>query len=159
METTEALTIPRQRKPRTRMQFRLTWLRQGQPQVIDGHTISGDALCTKTFPSREKAERYVRILTSKEPWREWAPNKGPDDWACCPGTPYDECGCGGYTNAQVRDEKRKDLPPIAWVRIEQRTITATPFELISDTALDTENRIQEPSNHSKEEHEYGTNES
>ena len=99
---------------RTRQQFRLTWNR-------------GETVCAKTFATRAKAERHIRILTADEPWREWAPKKGPDDYVCCRDSVYSECGCGGLTCAQERDEKRKDLPPINWIRIEQRTITSTPF--------------------------------
>lgn len=81
----------------------------------------------KTFGSQEAAERHSRILTSDEPWREWDPEKGPDDYACCSGSRYSECGCRGLTCAQARDKARKDLPPILWIRLEVREITSTPF--------------------------------
>lgn len=90
---------------------------------------------SKTFASRKQAERHVRILTSDEPWREWAPEKGPDDWACCSGGQYTECACGGLTCAEARDKAREHLPPITWIRLEERQITSTPFVAIERKVL------------------------
>lgn len=113
------------KNPRTRTQYRLTWQRGETAPPVDG--IPQFCIKSKSFVSRKGAERYIRILTSAEPWREWAPNKGPEDYACCKGDAYSECGCGGKTNAQVTREARAGLPPIKWIRLEERKITTTPF--------------------------------
>lgn len=117
-------------KTRTRKQYRLTWSRATNAES----GFATPMVKTKNFASIKALERHVRIMTSDEPWREWKTEfEGllPEDYACCPGGPSHECGCGGYTNAEVRDEKRKDLPPILWIKQEVREITSTPFTELS----------------------------
>lgn len=116
---------------RTRRQFRLTWQRAANGDA--GFETPMEK--SKTFASRKQAERHIRILTSAEPWREWAPDDGPEGFVCCPGGAAYECGCGGMTHAEKRDETRKDLPPITWIRIEERQITSTPFVQVEMTVF------------------------
>lgn len=74
------------------------------------------------FRSLKTAQRRIRILTSPEPWREWAPEKEPDDRVCCSGH---ECSCRGLTVAEETAERRKDLPPIESIKLEARTVVTT----------------------------------
>ena len=61
------------------------------------------------------AQRWVGILTSPEPWKflKDTEGKAPDDYYCCDGGTYSECGCGGLTIREWCDGKRKDLAMIA----------------------------------------------
>ena len=117
---------------RTRRQFRLTWQRAANEEA--GFVLP--MVKSKTFASMKAAQRHIRILTSDEPWREWAPDDGPSDLVCCPGH---QCCCGGLTRAEDRDQKRAELPAIEWIRIEERTITSTPFVEISCTQMEAAN--------------------
>lgn len=85
----------------------------------------------KTFGSMKAVEKRL-ILLGPEPWRAYT-DKGPDELQCCPDGPYDECGCGGLTVRQASDERRKDLPPVTSIRVEQRTITTTAWEPVESS--------------------------
>ena len=91
----------------------------------------GNNVKRKTFFLLKLVMDRVGILTSPEPWRFYGPESDREreatEYACCAGTRYDECNCGGLTLAEETAEKRKTLPPIEWVRVEQRTITTTPW--------------------------------
>ena len=95
-----------------RIQYRVTWKREGnRPKA-------------KRVKGLPNAERWVGILTSPEPWKflKDFEDKGPDDYWCCAGTAYDECGCGGITVREFCDSKREGLPPIEYVRIQLRRV-------------------------------------
>jgi hypothetical protein len=94
-----------------RTHFRVVWKRQGlKPKV-------------KRYVVRKNAERLMNILTSPEPWLYYSVPKQADDYFCCPGGVAYECGCMGITVKQEADEKWKDIPPLEWVRLEQRDVT------------------------------------
>jgi hypothetical protein len=94
-------------------EYRVVWRREGM-----------DRAKKKRVANLANAERLIGILTSSEPWRflRDTRDKGPDDLYCCSGTAYSECACGGLTVREWCDEKRKDLPPIEYVRVEQRSV-------------------------------------
>jgi len=70
----------------------------------------------KRYVSRKLAEKFMLIF-GPEPWRAWAPNKGPDSLVCCRGH---ECGCGGLTFRE--QEAAKEIPPLEYVYMEQREV-------------------------------------
>lgn len=70
----------------------------------------------KPYSTLTGANRFM-LLLGPEPWK--ALKKNPDDFWCCAGA---GCTCGGIT---VRDEmlgKRKDMPKLEYVRLEQRQV-------------------------------------
>lgn len=93
---------------------------------------TGNAVKDWRARSMKAVERRIGLLTSPEPWRFYGDrenrSKGPDDYFCCAGTYHNQCGCGGSTMRQEAELKRKDLPPIEWIRLERRQITTTPWE-------------------------------
>lgn len=117
--------LPQRKKGRTVTEYRVLSCR-GEGWVTE-----------KRLRSLKAVERRINILTADEPWRFFSDArvrlKGPDDLVCCPGRPQDECGCGGLTMAEDTAQKRKDLPPLQWIRVEARTITTTPW-VNTDTA-------------------------
>lgn len=110
------MSQPNKSNSRTYAQYRLTWLREGLSEK------------SKKFNSMKTVERQIRILTSYEPWREWAPEKEPDDYACCPGGQAYECGCGGETVAEQATKQRETLPKILWIRLDERFVTQTSWQ-------------------------------
>lgn len=104
---------------RSRTEFRVTWARihpgdgQAGPSVKDK---------SRTFRTRHHANRWIRLL-GPEPWTAYGVD--PDEFACCSGI---ECGCGGLTNRQSSDEKRKGMPPVKWILLEMRQVTEGPWE-------------------------------
>lgn len=116
---------------RMRTQYRVTWVRQGAPIPADPGYPDWDNRTekSKTFGSLGRAERHVRLLTHSEPWRDWAPEKGPDDYVCCDDPYHCETGSAGLTMRQECDQKRAALPPIVSLRIDKRIVTSTPWEL------------------------------
>lgn len=90
-------------------EYRVIWKREGM------------RVKRKRYANRVMAERFLKIL-GPEPWTAFQSRwnrKGPDDLLCCDGH---ECGCGGVTVRQHHEEARKTIPPIEWVRIEQREV-------------------------------------
>lgn len=71
----------------------------------------------KRFSKRFYADRLV-TLVGPEPWK--ALGHEPEDYVCCSGF---ECSCGGRTVKQDSDEKRKDMPPIEYIRMEVREVS------------------------------------
>ena len=71
----------------------------------------------KRYVKLEAAKRYIRILTSPEPWKEFG--KDANELECCDGH---ECACGGLTVKQFHDEKYAGMSPIEFVRLEKREV-------------------------------------
>jgi hypothetical protein len=104
-----------------RTAYRLTWKREGyEPK-------------RKLFRSRVLALRRMRLL-GPEPWtadpRVEDGKRRPEDYDCCDGY---ECGCAGLSIRDAYLERRKSggdypPPPIEWIRLEERTVTETPWE-------------------------------
>lgn len=115
---------------RTYTQYRVIWTRTFINSSEEYGDIENVVEKQKTYRSLNRAQRQVRILTSPEPWREWAPNDGPDDYVCCSGGTHTECGCGGQTRAQATAEVREKLPPIDTIRIDSRRVTTTAWETV-----------------------------
>lgn len=108
------------RKDRTVTEYRLLIQRRGN-NVKDFRARSLKAI-----------EKRIGLLTSPEPWRFFNDAseraKDADDFVCCAGTRYDECGCGGQTMREQAEALRANLPPIESLRVERRQITSTPWE-------------------------------
>lgn len=115
------------KKQRTRTQYSVVSKREGCN------------LKRKTFASLKRAQDRFGLLTSPEPWRfygdESERERAGTDYQCCAGTRYDECACGGQTLIEYTAEARKNLPTLVWVRIEQRTISTTPWTPTSEPIL------------------------
>jgi hypothetical protein len=115
---------------RTRTEYRITIKRAGrEPRVV------------RRF-SEGTLRRYLTLL-GPEPWRAYAPDSEGGDYVCCPGTRYDECGCGGITHSEQSAEKRKAWAPIQWIRIEARVRKweLTPWDR-TPLLPDTENALR-----------------
>lgn len=67
------------------------------------------------------AERFMKLL-GPEPWTAF--KQDPDYWYCCDGW---MCGCDGYTIREHSDAIRKDMPKLAFARIERRAIDGWEF--------------------------------
>src|SRR3990167_10458649 len=87
---------------------------------------AGNAVKDWRARSLKAVERRIGLLTSPEPWRFYGDDetrrKYADDYVCCPGTQYDMCGCGGETMREATEHKRRDLPPIEWIRVSKRQV-------------------------------------
>jgi hypothetical protein len=103
--------IPRQRK---RTQYRMLIARE-DCEVRE-----------RRYFSRAAVERRIQLMTSAEPWRVYRDCDG-DEYACCDGSPWRECGCGGYTVREVAEAKRADLPPLVSVRVQTRQVITTTW--------------------------------
>lgn len=101
---------------RSRTEYRITIKRAGRAE----RTI---VRCS------EAATRKFLQLLGPTPWLAYAPEADADDFMCCSGTRYDECGCGGVTHAEHAATKRKEYTPLQWVRVEsrRRTWELTPW--------------------------------
>jgi hypothetical protein len=113
-----------------------------QYSVVSQRT--GNAVKRKTVGSLKAAKDRVGIMTSDEPWRFYGTDSEREregtEYACCAGTRYDECACGGLTLAEQAKATREPLPPLEWVRIEQRTITTTKWQEVPASGVSPERR-------------------
>lgn len=76
----------------------------------------------KRYASIASAGRFV-VLFGPEPWLAYS-KKGPDDLACCPGTPEYECACGGLTVREESEQERARMPALEYLHIEEREVGA-----------------------------------
>lgn len=95
-------------------EYRVVWKRKDCE--VDDHTFRSKPK-RKRYVSLKRAEQFMRILISSEPWKELGLEG--DDLNCCDGH---ECGCGGKTVREVFTEKYADYPPIEFVRLEEREV-------------------------------------
>lgn len=95
-------------------EYRVVWKRESFER--DGIT-SRSKQKRKRYVSLKRAERFMRLLTSAEPWKELG--QDGDDYFCCSGH---ECGCGGQTVREAFTAKYADMPPVEFVRLEEREV-------------------------------------
>lgn len=93
-------------------EYRVVWKRQENRRKV------------KRYATRPRAERFIALMTSPEPWKLFPTyaHMDPDKPYCCEGGPYSECACGGLTLREHFASFRKDLPPIEYVHIEEREV-------------------------------------
>jgi len=85
-------------------EYRVVWKRNGLKEK------------RKRYQNKYRAEHFIKIL-GPEPWTAYGVN--PDESMCCDGS---MCGCGGETYREHWLGKRKDMPPIEYVRLELREV-------------------------------------
>lgn len=89
-----------------RKEYRLIWKRKGLDPKY------------KKWAHKSAMERFKKFLTAPigESFDE------PDAYMCCRGGWENQCGCGGLTWREHAIERMKDVPPLEWVRVEERTV-------------------------------------
>jgi hypothetical protein len=92
-------------------EYRITWKRVDCPIKRRRYKV-------------EAAARRFMVLLGPEPWLAYARGRDPDGPACCSGC---ECGCGGITIRQRALDAREGQPPLEWMRLDRREVTATPW--------------------------------
>lgn len=91
-----------------RTEFRVVWKRRG---------LSAKR---REFKRQAAAEKFL-LLLGPEPWRAYLKgDDGADDRVCCSGY---MCGCGGMTYREQAEDRRKDMPPVEYVRVQERRCT------------------------------------
>lgn len=86
------------------------------------------------FGSYQQAYDKVMVMTSPEPWKHWGTasqrNRNADDYWCCAGGRFNDCSCGGWTVREEAEERRKQYPPLEWIRISRRVVTQSDWEQV-----------------------------
>lgn len=96
-------------------EYRVVWKRK--PFISDEHVIDPRPK-VRRYATRKGAETFM-LLLGPEPWKGYAPGVDPDSYVCCSGQ---ECCCGGQTYREKAEGMRKTLPPIAYIRLEERVV-------------------------------------
>lgn len=96
-------------------EYRVVWKRK--PFMADEYDIDPRPK-VRRYATKKGADKFMQLL-GPEPWRGYAPDVDPDSYICCSGK---ECGCGGLTYREKAEEMRKTLPPIAYIRLEEREV-------------------------------------